>query len=205
MKKLVDNEWLDVGLKVGIPIGAYFLVVKPLLESLNILPDKQERVQSESDQRAQNQQQQLGVYSATDNHSYTPIVMDDLAVGLRNATANWYGYDWDTIAEHLAWLPGMTVADARYFLGTFVTKNGYTLYQWYQKEFVDAAIFKHFDWSDVVWTPGWGGTGGRAAYDYAPYYAKVGINEDNARTYSWAEVVNKFLSKIYSLAGVVKQ
>jgi hypothetical protein len=204
-RKLADNEWVDIGLKVGIPIGIYFFVVKPILVSANLLPDKQERAQSESDKQAQNQQQQLGVYNAGDNHSYSALTIDDVAVALRNATSNWYGYDWDAIAAQLAWLPGMTVADGRYFLGTFVRKNGYTFYQWYLDKLVNAAVFSHFTWDDVQWEPGWGGTGGRAAYDYSAYYERVGITESNADTFSWSEAVNKFVSYIYSLTGVVKQ
>jgi len=205
MKKLVDNEWLDIGLKVGIPIGVYFFVIKPILVSINLLPDKQEQVQNESDQQAQNQQQQLGVYYGNENHSYSATVLDGISVTLRTATDSWFGYDWDSIAEALAWLPGMTAADGRYFLGTFAKKNGYTLHRWYLDKFTDTTIITSFTWDNVKWEPGWGSSGGRAAYDYSPFYEKMGINESNARSFSWSEVVNKFVSYVYSLTGVTRQ
>lgn len=202
---LSQNQWVDIALKIGIPVAIFFLVVKPILVALNLLPDKQEQVQNQSDQTAQNQQQQLGNYNTSDNHARTAAELDSVAVALRNATGNWYGYDWKIISQQLTWIPGMTTADARYFLGSFVKRNGYTFYRWYQNEFIDAVIFQKFTWDDVVWTPGWGGTGGMAAYDYSAYYAKMGINENNARTFSWPEVINKFLSYVYQLAGVAKQ
>lgn len=203
--KLADNQWVDIALKIGIPVAIFFLVIKPILVKLNILNDKAEQQQSESDQQAENQQQQLGSYNSADNHSYTSAQLDQAAVQLRDATAHWYGYDWASLAAGLTWIPGMTGADARYFIGTFVKKNGQTLYRWYLDKFRNATIFKYFTDNDILWETGWGGTGGKQPYDYRSYYAKMGITLENASDFSWSEVVNKFISYAYQIAGITQQ
>jgi hypothetical protein len=200
---LSQNQWIDIALKIGIPVAIFFLIIKPILVALNLLPDKQEQQQNQSDQTAQNQQEKLGVYHSTDNHSHTAAEMDSVAVALRDSTQSWYGYDWNILAYQLTWIPGMTTADAQYFLGAFVKKNGYTLYRWYRNEFVDAIVLQHFDWDNVVWKPGWGGTG--TPHDYSVYYNKLGITENNASKFSWPDVVKTFVTYVYHLAGVALQ
>lgn len=204
--ELHQNQWIDIALKLGIPLLLYFLVIKPILEALNLLPDPTERAQNESDKEAQDDQEKLAdSFNAADGHSHTQAQLDAAAVALRNSTTDWWGYNWDSLSSALTWIPGMRAADARYFLGTFVKKNGQTLYRWYVNKFQDATILKAFDWDNVVWENAWGGTGGHADFDYSAYFNKMGINEDNANDFSWAEVVNKFISYVYSLAGITKQ
>jgi hypothetical protein len=203
--QLHQNQWVDIALKIGIPVAIFFLIIKPILVALNLLPNKQEAHQQQSDSQAQNQQEQLGVYNDSDNHTYTATVLDQVAVGLRDATSSWYGYDYDHLVYNLVFIPGMTAADGRYFLGTFVKKNGYTLYRWYLDKFVNAVILMHFDWDSVVWKNGWGSTGSRADFDWSYQFGKLGINENNARDFSWAQVVEKFVNYAYLVAGVPKQ
>lgn len=200
---LSQNQWVDIGLKIGIPVAIFFMVVKPLLVALNLLPDKREQTQGDSDRAAESEQKALQDYRSTDNHTYPQSTLDSIAVALRNDTHDWWGYEWQDLAYQLAFLPGFTVADARYFLGTFVAKNGYTLYRWYFEEFEDAQIWQSFDWGNVYWPPSWGGTG--TPYDYRPSFEKMGINENNARLFNWTDVVNKFITYVYQLAGVTKQ
>lgn len=201
--KLSQNEWVDIALKIGIPVGIFFLIIKPILVALNILPDKQERLQQQSDDQATTQQQQLGVYDSNDNHTYPQSTIDAVAVALRNDTTHQYGYNWGDFPYQLTWLVGMTAADARYFLGTFVKKNGYTFYQWYKDKFADAFILAPFNWETVVFEPAWYENG--APHDYSAYYTKVGINQDNAGSFEWWAVVKKFVDLIYSRAGVTQQ
>jgi hypothetical protein len=201
--KLADNQWLDIAIKIGIPIAIYFLVLKPILVALNLLPDKREQQQNQSDDQAQNQQQQLGVYNSTDNHSYTQSVIDGVAVALRNDTLHAYGYNWGDLPYQLTWLVGMTSADAKYFLGTFVKKNGLTFYRWWQEKFSDALIVAVFNWNVVVFDPAWYESG--TAHDWSAYYNKVGITKSNADAMEWWQVVQKFVDYIYTVAGVTKQ
>jgi len=201
--KLSENQWVDIALKIGIPVGIFFLVVKPILVALNILPDKQERQQQQSDDQATNQQQQLGVYNSDDNHTYPQSTIDAVAVALRNDTAHQYGYNWGDFPGQLTWLVGMTAADARYFLGTFVKKNGYTFYQWYKDKFADAFILAPFNWETVVFQPAWYESG--TPHDYSGYYSKVGITQSNADSLEWWAVVKKFVDLIYTRAGVTQQ
>lgn len=201
--KLSQNQWVDIALKIGIPVAIFFLVVKPILVALNILPDARERQQSTSDQAAETEQKNLKVYSSSDNHTYSQSVLDGIAVALRNDTHDWWGYEWPDLAYQLAFISAFTVADARYFLGSFVDKNGYTFYRWYFEEFEDAQIWQSFDWDKVVWSPGFGGSGN--PYDYSAQYQKMGITESNASLFSWKDVVNKFMSYVYQLAGITKQ
>lgn len=200
---LSQNQWVDIALKVGIPVAVFFLVVKPILVALNILPDKREQLQAQSDDQAQNQQQQLGVYDSNDNHSYSQSVIDGVAVALRNDTLHAYGYNWGDLPYQLTWLVGFTAADARYFLGTFVKKNGLTFYRWWQEKFSDAFIVANFGWDIVVFDPSWYESG--TAHDWSAYYNKVGITESNAGSMEWWQVVQKFVDHVYSLAGVTKQ
>lgn len=200
---LSQNQWVDIALKIGIPVAVFFLVVKPILVALNILPDKREQLQQQSDDQAQNQQQQLGVYNTSDNHSYSQSVIDGVAVALRNDTLHAYGYNWGDLPYQLTWLVGLTSADARYFLGTFVKKNGLTFYRWWQEKFSDAFIVADFDWNIVVFDPTWYESG--TAHDWSAYYNKVGITESNANSMDWWQVVQKFVDHVYSLAGVAKQ
>lgn len=200
---LQANEWLGLAIKIGIPVLIYFVVVQPLLQKLGILPDKKKKQQNASDQAAAQEQGQLANYNAQENHTYNKATLDSVAVALRMATADWWGYEWRDLARQLAYIPGFTAADARYFLGTFVDKNGYTLYQWFYQEFEDALVFKSFDWDDVYWNPGFGGTG--TPYDYRQSYQKMGINEQNAGKYSWTNVVRTFVSYVYQVANVTMQ
>lgn len=200
---LSQNQWIDIALKIGIPVAVFFLVVKPILVALNLLPDKREQVQNESDEQATNQQGTLADFRGTDNHTYNQSTLDSIAVALRNDVQDWWGYEWRDIAKQLAYFTGLTAADARYLLGTFVKKNGYTLWQWYYQEFEDALVFTRFDWDDIYWNPGWGGTG--VPYDYRANYEKLGINSSNASNFSWANVVEKFVNYVYTVAGVAKQ
>jgi len=200
---LSQNQWVDIALKIGIPIAIFFLVVKPILVALNLLPDKREQQQQQSDDQAQNQQQQLGVWNSSDNHQYTQSVIDGVAVALRNDTLHNYGYNWGDLPYQLTWLVGMTSADARYFLGTFVKKNGLTFYRWYQEKFADALIVATFNWDTVVFNPAWYESG--TAHDYSAYYNKVGITKTNAGAMEWWEVVKKFTDYVYHVAGVTPQ
>lgn len=200
---LSQNQWIDIALKIGIPLALFFIIIKPILIALNLWPDAREKKQNESDKDAQDEQAALKEWNDADHHNYKRTTIDNIAVSLRNDTHDWWGYEWQDLAFQLAYIPGFTVADAKYFLGTFVDKNGYTLYRWYFEEFEDALVFQAFDWDKVKWQPGWGGTG--AAYDYSASYAKMGITESNARTFNWTDVVNKFISYVYGLANVTKQ
>lgn len=197
------QDWVKIALYVGVPIGIFFLVVKPILESLGLLKDKKDRQQDASDQAAQDEQENLADYRGTDNHTYNQTTLDSIAVALRNDTTDWWGYEWIDLVKQLAYFTAFTAADAKYFLGTFVKKNGYTLWQWYFQEFEDALIFDKFDWGNVYWNPGWGGTG--APRDYRANYQKLGITESNANKFSWPQVVEKFVSYVYTVAGVAKQ
>lgn len=201
--KLSQNQWIDIALKLGIPIAIYFLIVEPILIALNILPDKNEKKQKQSDDRAAVDQSALAVYNSTDNHTYPQSTIDAVAVALRNDTSHAYGYNWGDFPYQLTWLPGMTYADARYFLGTFVEKNGYTFYQWYKDKFADAFILAPFNWETVVFDPAWYESG--EPHDYSAFYAKVGITEDNAGSLEWWAVVKKFIDLIYSRANVTQQ
>lgn len=200
---LSQNQWVDIALKIGIPIAIIFLVVKPILVALNLWPDAREQKQNDSDRAAADDQARLKVWNDADNHTYTQSTIDSIAVALRNDTSDWWGYEWKDLAYQLAFIPGFTVADAKYFLGAFVAKNGYTLYRWYFEEFEDALVFQSFDWGNVKWSPGWGGTG--SPYDYSASYIKMGITEDKARLYNWTDVVNKFITYVYELTGTTKQ
>jgi len=197
------RDWAKLGLQIGLPIAVIFFVVKPILQKLGLWPDARDKAQQASDEQAQNDQGAMSDYRATENHTYTSTTLDSIAVSLRNAVQDWYGYEWRDIARNLAYFTGMTKADARYFLGTFVKKNGYTLYQWYYQEFEDALVFTPFDWDDIYWQPGWGGTG--QAYDYRGNFQKLGVTESNAGSLSWSDVVQKFVSYLYTIADVTMQ
>ena len=202
---LSQNQWIDIGLKIGIPLAVFFLVVKPLLVWLNILPDQQEQAQTASDEQATNEQKSLGTYSSSDNHTYSQATLDGIAVALRNATKDWMGYNWPEVAKQIAYFTGFTRADARYLLGTFVKKNGYTLYQWYFNEFDNAYILAPFVWEVVYYEPHWYDITTAPAHDYRGNFAKLGITEDNANTFNWPVVINKFVTYVYTVAGVSKQ
>lgn len=202
---LSQNQWIDIGLKIGIPLAVFFLVVKPLLVFLNLLPDKQEQAQSASDEQATNEQKSLATYTSSDNHTYNQATLDSIAVALRNDTKEWTGYYWADIAKQIAYFTGFTRADARYFLGTFVKKNGYTLYQWYYNEFDNAYILAPFAWDVIFYEPHWYDIITAPAHDYRANYAKLGINEDNADTFNWTMVIDKFVTYVYTVAGVSKQ
>jgi hypothetical protein len=198
----------DVLIKIAVPVigvgAAYFLIVKPLLIKLGLLPNPQEQAANQSDQQAADNQADLfKVWSNNVNHTYTQTELDAIAVTLRNSTTDWWGYKWPDLAASLPHFTGMTVGDARYFLGTFVTKNGFTLYQWWLQKFQNADIIYGFSWDWVYWQPGTGGSG--IAYDYRLNYARFGINEGNAGTYSWKDVVKVFVDYVYKVAGVTEQ
>lgn len=197
------RDWAKLGLQIGIPIAVLFFVIKPILQKLGLWPDARDKAQQASDKAAQNDQEAMADYRATENHTYNANTLDSIAVSLRNAVQDWYGYEWRDIARNLAYFTGMTKADARYFLGAFVKKNGYTLYQWYYQEFEDALIFTPFDYDDIYWNPGWGGTG--QAYDYRGNFQKLGVTESNAGSYSWPDVVQKFIAYLYTIADVTMQ
>lgn len=201
--QLHANQWVDLAIKIGVPLILYFAVIQPILVKLGILKDAKDKAQDASDKEAQQEQQALSVWDDKVNHTYNRAQLDSIAVALRNDTVDWWGYQWRDIGKQLAYFTGLTAADARYLLGTFVDKNGYTLWQWFFQEFEDAVIVTPFDWDDIYWEPGWGGTG--APYDYRANYIKMGINESNANSYSWPQVVKKFVEYAYQVAGVAKQ
>lgn len=197
------SEWLDLALKIGIPVVLFFVIVKPLLVKLGLLPDPTEKAQTQSDKDAAAAQGKLNTWNNGDNHTYNQATLDSVAVALRNTTANWYQYKWGDIPALLAYIPGMTTADGIYFLGTFVDKNGETLWTWYKAKFQDSVIIQSFDWGNVVFTAGWGATG--SSYDYSGSFNRVGINEDNASTFDWEQVMGKFVSYVYDLTKIAKQ
>lgn len=201
--QLHTNEWVDLAIKIGIPVAAYFLVVAPLLKKLGLLPDAEDKAQSVSDAKAKEKQLAMKNWNANENHTYTQSFLDGLAVALRNDTGSWMGYQWADLSKQFSYLSALTTADARYLIGAFVEKNGLTMYRWYFEDFADAVILTEFDYGRIYWVPGWLGSG--QPIDYRANYERIGVNESNADYLSWRDVAVKWVTYVYQLAGATMQ
>lgn len=188
------KEWFQLALYVGIPVAAFFLIVKPLLIKLGILKDPSEQAQDKSDQEAQQDQGTLNKWNPQENHTFSRDTLDSVAVALRDITTSWYHYSFDLLPGQIAYLAGFTVADAKYFIGTFVEKNGETLWAWYKNKFQNSVILTPLSWGLITWPD-----------DYSRNFEKVGANKEYVDGHGWSDVIGKFVNYVYKLAGVSKQ
>lgn len=123
--------------------AGYFLVVRPILEKLNIVPDAQEQQSQQDTNRNLRTQQQLQV-PAQAARTYQDQLLSSVAKLLYDSTDK-IAYDYATVIKCLAYGSGMRNADALFFLKTFAQRNGQTLYQWYKDDFANASNFQTLD------------------------------------------------------------
>lgn len=135
----MKKDTQDLLIRVGVIVGAYFLIVKPLLETLNIIKTKQEKVESQDEINAQKEQANIKVPAG--RRTYSDVSLNALAKEMYDS-ADKFAYDYPIIMRSYAYFSGFTNADALYFLQVFVKRNGLTLYQWYVDKFQNSTNFK---------------------------------------------------------------
>jgi hypothetical protein len=188
------KEWVNLAVYIGIPLILIFAVVIPILKKLGIIKSDEEKAQSESDKEAEKEQGDLYAWNGNANHTYNQNTLESTAIALRNITTDWWNYKFGDLPGLLAYIVGMTAADAQYFLGSFVNKNGQTAWQWYREKFQNSVILTPFGWGSVT-----------IPVDYSAHFKKVGITEDNYLDFDWEAVVGKFIDYLYKVAGMTKQ
>lgn len=122
--------------------AGYYLVVKPVLVKLNILPDAAERARERAD--IEDARQQATMRVPVGNRSFNNVSLNSLVKELWDS-ADKFAYDYPVIMRSFAYFSRMTNADAIYFLKQFATQNGVTLYQWYRDKFANAYNYKTVD------------------------------------------------------------
>ena len=134
----MKKEDQNLLIRAGVIVGGYFLIIKPLLEKLNLLPTKQEQQVSATEQKDLNQQKELRPIGL---RNYDDRSLTSLAKELYDST-NSFQYNYRIILRSWAYFGNMRNADAQKFLSIFAKNNGLTLYQWYIDKFKNAWNFE---------------------------------------------------------------
>lgn len=139
MRKQEQDKLLTYAI-VG--FAGYYLVIKPILVKLNILPDAQEKLVQLQNQQSVNEQAALRVPKG--NRTYSNAALESLVNELYDST-NSFAYDYPIVMRSFAYFAGFTNADALYFLKTFAKNTGITLYQWQREKFANSVNYKTVD------------------------------------------------------------
>ena len=177
----------DLLIRVGVLAGAYFLVIKPLLEKLNLLPTKQEQQVSETEKKDLQQQQNL---KPSGLRRYDDRSLTSLAKELYDST-NTFNYDYRIVLRSFAYFKGMRNADAQKFLSIFAKNNGLTLYQWYIDKFKNALNFERITNYPLVYP------------QYFKIFALMGYKQTLLNT-SFDKLAEIAVSYVYLVAKVPK-
>jgi hypothetical protein len=135
----MKKEDKDLLIKIGLIVGGYFLILRPILSSLGLNKTQQEK--EEEKDRDDSKKEQENIKVGPGNRTYSDLSLNALAKELYDS-ANRFAYDYPIIMRSYAYFSGLRNADALYFLKIFAQRNGMTLYQWYVEKFQNSTNFK---------------------------------------------------------------
>lgn len=188
-KKMTQKQKDDLIFWAVAGVAGYFLVIRPVLEKLNVVPDAAERAMERAE--SEDVRQQSNIRVPVGSRSFNNASLESLVKEMYDA-ADKFNYDYPILMRSFAYFARMTNADALYFLKQFATFTGKTLYQWYREKFANTANFRTVD----MYLPQYN----RYKNNYARYGYKLSLL--NA---SFDPLAEKAISYVYVVAKISKK
>lgn len=169
-------------------IAAYYLIVKPILEKLNILKDAQERSVERDEQASLKKNKSIKV--PTFNRGMSNASLETLANELYDSTDR-FAYNYEIVMRSFAYFSRFTNSDALYFLRYFAQSKNITLYRWYVEKFVNTTNYKTVE----LYFP--------LLNKFMPNYKKMGYRYTPLDA-SFDTLADKCIGYVYTVAKIPK-
>lgn len=184
----MEKKDQDLLIRIGLIIGGYFLIVRPILNMIGLNKTQQEKQVEQDVKDSKKEQENIKVEPG--NRSFSDLSLNALAKELYDS-ADRFAYDYPIIMRSYAYFSGMRNRDALYFLKIFAQRNGMTLYQWYVEKFQNSTNFKSvFNYKSLL---------DKYEKNYKTLGYVANLNDESFDTLS-----EKAMSYVYKVANVKK-